>query len=202
MAHPYARSMRGFLIRGPCSRSPCCPSGWCRPRRAWPGSVTKAAVPPHWHPKPTTAPWQWQLQGRIDTAIPAAVYDVDAFEVPRSVVRKLHEEGRKVICYLDVGSWESYRPDAGEFPRSVIGRRYEGFPNERWLDIRHFHSFADVLQRRFDLCASKGFDAVEPDNIAGWEKKTRQASRSRRRINCASTAGSRARCMPGEWRWP
>ena len=25
----------------------------------------------------------------------------------------LHRLDRKVICYLDVGSWESYRPDAG-----------------------------------------------------------------------------------------
>jgi hypothetical protein len=44
--------------------------------------------------------------------------------------------GRRVICYLDVGSWENYRPDASQFPISVRGRRYEGFPNERWLDIR------------------------------------------------------------------
>ena len=87
-------------------------------------------------------------------------------------MRKLHREGRRVICYLDVGSWESYRPDADSFPRSVIGRVYEGFPDERWLDIRRFHRFAKPLERRFDICARKGFDAVEPDNIAGWENKT------------------------------
>jgi hypothetical protein len=104
--------------------------------------------PGHWQPKPTTAPWQWQLQGRIDTGVAAAVYDIDAFEVPASVVRRLHRQGRKVICYLDVGSWENYRPDAAQFPRSVRGRRYEGFPDERWLDIRRFHSFEAPLKRR------------------------------------------------------
>jgi hypothetical protein len=125
-----------------------------------------------WHPAPTTAPWQWQLQGKIDTAVDAGVYDVDGFETPARTVRQLHQQGRHVICYLDVGSWESYRPDAGSFPTSVIGRRYEGFPDERWLDVRRFHLFAKALERRFDICAHKGFDAVEPDNVAGWENRT------------------------------
>lgn len=125
-----------------------------------------------WHPVPTAVPWQWQLQGRIDTGIEASVYDVDGFETPASVVRQLHRQGRHVVCYLDVGSWESYRPDARTFPRKVIGRRYEGFPDERWLDVRRFRLFAEPLRRRFDLCAHKGFDAVEPDNLAGWENDT------------------------------
>ena len=125
-----------------------------------------------WQPEPTTAPWQWQLQGKIDTGIAAGVYDIDGFETTAGEVRRLHGQGRKAICYLDVGSWENYRPDAGQFPPSAIGRRYEGFPDERWLDIRRFHSFAGPLKRRFDICARKGFDAVEPDNLAGWENKT------------------------------
>lgn len=125
-----------------------------------------------WRPGPTTAPWQWQLQGKIDTGVPACVFDVDGFETPVATVRALQRRGARVVCYLDVGSWESFRPDAGRFPRSVLGRRYEGFPNERWLDIGHFRRFAPILERRFHLCARKGFDAVEPDNIAGWENRT------------------------------
>ena len=132
----------------------------------------RAAAAGRWRPAPTTTPWQWQLQGKIDTSVPAAVYDVDGFETPASTVSRLHAQSRHAICYLDVGSWESYRPDAAAFPRSVIGRRYEGFPDERWLDIRRFHAFAGPLKRRFDICARKGFDAVEPDNLAGWENKT------------------------------
>jgi hypothetical protein len=124
-----------------------------------------------WRPTATTEPWQWQLQGPIDTSVPAAVYDVDGFETSSRTVSKLHRQGRKVICYLDVGSWESYRPDKGEFLRSVIGRRYAGFPNERWLDVSRFHLFERPLERRFAMCARKGFDAVEPDNLAGWEKE-------------------------------
>jgi hypothetical protein len=124
-----------------------------------------------WHPTPTTKPWQWQLQGKVDTKIPACVYDVDGFETSRRTVAELHREHVKAICYLDVGSWESYRPDKGEFPHSVIGRRYQGFPDERWLDVAHFHRFEKPLKRRFNMCARKGFDAVEPDNLGGWEKE-------------------------------
>ena len=125
-----------------------------------------------WHPAPMTTPWQWQLQGKIDTGVDAGVYDVDGFETSSRVVRQLQRQGRHVICYLDVGSWESYRPDAGSFPQAAIGRRYEGFPDERWLDVRRFRLFAAPLERRFDRCARKGFDAVEPDNLAGWENET------------------------------
>lgn len=125
-----------------------------------------------WHPKPTTAAWQWQLQGKIDTSFDAAVYEVDGFEVPAATVARLHRLGRRVICYLDAGSWESYRPDAGRYPDAVLGRAYEGYPDERWLDIRRIDLLAPILRHRFDLCRRKGFDAVEPDNIAGYENRT------------------------------
>jgi hypothetical protein len=141
------------------------------------GITTADASPAHWLPHPTTAPWQWQLQGKVKTTIPAAVYDIDGFETPASTVRQLHRQGRKAICYLDVGSWESYRPDKGQFPHSVIGRKYAGFPDERWLDISRFHRFERPLKRRFAMCARKGFDAVEPDNLAGWEKENRTGFR-------------------------
>ena len=71
----------------------------------------------------------------------------------RSTVRTLHRQGRKAICYLDVGSWESYRPDAGQFPRSVIGNRYEGFPDERWLDIRRFQLLRRAAASAGSRCA-------------------------------------------------
>jgi hypothetical protein len=125
-----------------------------------------------WSPGPTTAAWQWQLQGKIDTSDPACVYEVDGFETSKATVAALQRKGVKVICYLDVGSWEEYRPDAGEFPKSVLGNVYEGFPEERWLDIRRFRVFAPIMEKRIAMCAHKGFDGVEPDNIAGWENKT------------------------------
>ena len=131
-----------------------------------------SAAAARWHPRPTTAPWQWQLQGRIDTSVAAGVYEVDGFETPAATVAKLHRLGRRVVCYLDVGSWESYRPDASAFPPAVLGNAYSGYPDERWLDVRRIGTLAPILRKRFDLCAGKGFDAVEPDNLAGYENHT------------------------------
>lgn len=125
-----------------------------------------------WKPKPTTAPWQWQLQGKITTSVKAPVYEVDGFDVSKKTVDELHAKGRKVICYLDVGSYESYRPDAKSFPASVKGKVYDGYPQERWLDIRQIDVIAPIMNKRFDLCKKKGFDAVEPDNIAGYQNDT------------------------------
>jgi hypothetical protein len=130
------------------------------------------AAAERWLPKPTTAPWQWQLQGKIDTSVPAPVYEVDGFETPARTVAKLHRQRRKAVCYLDVGAWESYRPDADRFPPSVLGEVYSGYPDERWLDVRRIDLLAPILRDRFDLCARKGFDAVEPDNLAGYENET------------------------------
>jgi hypothetical protein len=126
----------------------------------------------HWHPSPRTVAWQWQLQGMLDPGFAAWAYDVDGFETSKADVRTLHRLGRRTICYLDVGSWESYRPDAGRFPAAAIGRVYEGFPDERWLDVSRFRLFAEPLEARIAICARKGFDAVEPDNVAGWENRT------------------------------
>ncbi len=137
-----------------------------------PAGAAGSATAERWRPAPTSEPWQWQLQGRIDTSIPAPVYELDGFDTPRATVARLHRQGRKAICYIDVGSWENYRPDAHRFPRSVIGKRYEGFPDERWLDIRRFHRFAAPLKARIALCARKGFDAIEPDNLEGYRNRT------------------------------
>lgn len=117
-----------------------------------------------WHPSPGLT-WQWQLgDDDIDTSIPADVYDIDLYVDP-SVIDELHAGGRRVICYISVGSWEDWRPDAERFPPEVLGRDYEGWPGERWLDIRRLDLLAPILTARLDLCAARGFDGVEPDNI-------------------------------------
>ena len=114
------------------------------------------------------ATWQYQLQGPIDTSVDADVYDVDLFEVPQSVIDELHADGRHVVCYLSAGSWERWRPDADDFPASVLGKKLDGWPGERWLDIRQIDVLGPIMAARLDLCAEKDFDAVEFDNVEGF----------------------------------
>jgi hypothetical protein len=121
-------------------------------------------VPPdHWRP---TKGLTWQLQldgGTIDQSVDAQVFDVDLFETPTSTVQQLHDRGRKVICYFSAGSWEPYRPDAGDYPESVMAGPIDGWPDERWLDIRQHDVLRPLLAARLDLCVQKGFDGVDPD---------------------------------------
>ncbi len=129
-------------------------------------------TPAIWRPS-IGSTWQWQLTALpVNLSVDAQVFDIDLFDNDASVVASLHARGRKVICYLSAGTWEDWRPDKDQFPRGVIGREYEGWEGERWLDIRQIELLAPVMRTRLDLCKQKGFDAVEPDNLDGYDNET------------------------------
>jgi endo-alpha-1,4-polygalactosaminidase (GH114 family) len=116
--------------------------------------------------------WQWQIGNLdIDTSIEADVYDVDLY-VDQSVIDELHAKGRKVICYISVGSYEDWRPDKDKFPPEILGKDYEGWHGEKWLDVRQIDKLAPIMLARLDLCKAKGFDAIEPDNMEIYTNNT------------------------------
>ncbi len=135
------------------------------------GTASNGPGRSRWQPRPGLA-WQWQLDGKVDaTAADVPVYDIDGFENDAEDVALLHRAGRKVICYINVGAWEDYRPDKDAFPRSVLGGP-NGWEGERWLDIRRISVLRPIMERRFDMCREKGFDAVEPDLMEGYNDDT------------------------------
>ncbi|MBI4360476.1 endo alpha-1,4 polygalactosaminidase [Candidatus Micrarchaeota archaeon] len=145
------------------------------PSRIWIKTLPVERAP---RPPPTDytiakgASFSWQLVEPMNTKIQADVYDIDLFESNASTVQQLHDQGRKVVCYLSAGTWEPYRPDAGAFPLEAIGRTYAPpFDDEKWLDIRD-ERVQDIMEKRLDLCKQKGFDGVEPDNVDGFQQKT------------------------------
>jgi hypothetical protein len=129
-----------------------------------------AAAAGRWHP-PQRLSWYWQLQGRVNNARPVAVYDIDGFDGSSAEVARLHAAGKRVICYLDAGTWEKWRPDAGRFPATALGRP-NGWPGERWLDIRQPAVRNLIRARVGQQCARKHFDAVEFDNVDGFENQS------------------------------
>ena len=137
------------------------------------GAATGAPVlaPVRWHPLPGVS-WQWQLDGPIDTTIRASVYDVDLFETSKATVARLHALRRKVVCYFSAGSLETGRPDYFSFPRNIIGLPVDGWPQERWLDIRATPTLAQIMGKRMDLCKAKGFNGVEADLVDGYQSRT------------------------------
>lgn len=112
--------------------------------------------------------WQWQLSGVIDTSHEVDVYDVDLFETPQRVIDELHSKNVLVVCYFSAGTFEDFRSDATDFPKSVIGNSLDEWPGEKWLDVSNYESFSSVIEKRLDLAMQKKCDAVEPDNVDGY----------------------------------
>lgn len=160
-----------------------------------------------WRPRPgAAADWDWQISEPYELSAARQMYDLDLFDlapagselryrdgevipVPAGAlagkITALHARTPRpiVICYVDTGAYEDYRPDAHRFPGhrsaaeggppnrperpaagSVIGWD-TGWEGERWLDIRRSqrHRFAEAVWARFDLARRMGCDGVEPD---------------------------------------
>jgi hypothetical protein len=153
---------------------PCIP----RPRRAcW--------YPPHLDRTTHPMRWDWQIglsPPRERTGARAVdIYDVDGFLTTAAQVRRIHRAWEaatlphpRTFCYLDL-AWEDYRPDAsrtsrgGQFPPDTLGKIYYGYPQERWVDLRRLDALKPMIDARIRMCARKGFDAIELDDIDSFE---------------------------------
>lgn len=122
-----------------------------------------------WHPGMT---FHIQYSGDVDLDLPVDVYNLDIDKTTAEQVTELKDRGVKPICYFNAGAFEDFRDDKGRFPREVIGRPLDGWPGEFWLDIRQRDVLLPIMTARMDLCASKGFVAVDPDNTDGWQQDT------------------------------
>jgi hypothetical protein len=101
--------------------------------------------------------------------------EVDGFDTPASAVVALHQSlrGRGVVCYIDAGTWENWRPDAHQFPRSLLGKPDGGWPGERWLDIARYRGvLGRIMRARAQMCKRKGFNAIDFDNVDGYDNHT------------------------------
>jgi hypothetical protein len=135
------------------------------------GIPAAAAHAARWIPTPGTT-YQIQYDGNYTDSVAADIYDIDMFDAPQSFIDKLHGEGRKVMCYISVGTWENFRPDKNQFPKSVIGNPDGGWKGEHWLDVRQTQILEPIMTARLQMCKAKHFDGVDPDNMDGYENHT------------------------------
>lgn len=134
--------------------------------------VKSALVASWWKPAKITS-FDIQLNDPANERLVPKVQMVELdIDIDPSILAKIKARGTKVVCYFNAGAWESYRDDAGSFPSGVKGNTYDGFPDERWLDIRAIGTLAPLMRARLDRCKNKGFDAVDPDNVNGFENNT------------------------------
>lgn len=149
---------------------------------ARPVGATRSAVPRALHAPvpcpgcwtpPLQLSWQWQLQNppTIGDLLDLQMYDIDGFDTTAKLIDAIHAQGTKAVCYISAGSWENWRPDAGDFPNVVLGKS-NGWPGEKWLDIRRLDVLAPIMKARMTMCRRKGFDAIEFDLVDGYQNDT------------------------------
>jgi hypothetical protein len=138
--------------------------------------------PPHLDRTGHPMRWDWQIGRTIPlprTGRNAVdIYDVDGFLTTRAQVTAIRTAWPAAtlphpvaVCYLDL-AWEDYRPDATPgtvFPAAALGSVYYGYPEERWADLRQLAALEPMLRERIGMCARKGFDAVELDDIDSFD---------------------------------
>lgn len=141
---------------------------------AQPVSAEPAAAPAtaHWRPAAGTSFSIILSVAPATVTTPAKAVDLDLFDTKAATVAALKKQGKHVICYMSAGSWENWRPDKAAFPARIRGKPLDGWPGERWLDIRQLSVLAAPMRARLDLCKKKGFDAVDPDNVDGYGADT------------------------------
>jgi hypothetical protein len=139
-----------------------------------PTSCTSCFKPPHLGSNGNPLSWDWQLQGAL-VYRKVDMFDIDGFDNSAATVTKIHARAgltlphEKAICYLSLGSWENFRPDERHWPAATLGFALDGYTNEHWVDVRQLSALMPVIVTRMKMCASKGFDGVEVDNIDGWD---------------------------------
>ncbi len=111
------------------------------------------------------AAWDWQLTEPLDLDATLAVIDLHPDLVSKADVAALKARGVYTICYVSVATVEKTSPDRDRFPAEIVGKTYEDWPDEKFLDIRRTDLLLPLMRARFERCRGKGFDAVEPDNM-------------------------------------
>ena len=154
-------------------------------------TITHGSTPPPptngswWKPQKGLS-WWWQLENaaNLNTDLNVDVYDIDLVEGrDTGKIAVLKGKGYKVVCYFSAGTYEDFRPDKDELLKNnklalIGGSSLPQFPNEAWLAIGDTQALETiikpVMRARLELAKSAGCDAVEPDNVDGYDNSETQ----------------------------
>lgn len=71
--------------------------------------------------------WDIQYSSKLNLTRNVQAYNLDLFDTTKLTIDALHKKSIKVICYFSGGSYEDWRPDAKQFPKSVLGNDLDGW---------------------------------------------------------------------------
>lgn len=118
------------------------------------------------------------LLGGVPRSIPSSLsyIEVDLFDTSTSDLsnfKGLASKGTILGCYIDAGTVESWRPDAKRYPNAILGKSDVGWSGERWVNVASYDpTLAQILEERVKLCKERGFQAVDFDNVDGYQNNT------------------------------
>ena len=71
-------------------------------------------------------------------------------------------------CYISIGTVESWREDADDFPDEAVGRKLKQYPGERFVDITHeVSALTNNFARLARICMI--VDIKHRTFISAWE---------------------------------
>lgn len=133
---------------------------------ALPALTTRQSANPIWQP-PQGLTWDYHLLEAASTNPTAQVMSIDLFDNDARTISALQAAGTKVICYFSAGSWEDWREDWTNPAAGDVGNDLDGWEGEKWANIRSA-TVRQVMADRIALAQEKGCQAVDPDNIDGY----------------------------------
>ena len=86
----------------------------------------------------------------LDLSREVKVLDLHPELIDAADVARLNARGVRTICYVSVGTLEKTASDRHLFPSEVVGKVYEAWPDERFLDIRRLDVLVPLMKARFD----------------------------------------------------
>ncbi|KAL4444089.1 hypothetical protein ABPG75_011826 [Micractinium tetrahymenae] len=135
-----------------------CGGSWWRPQRFNPdGSLLK---------------FNYILSESTITYVPGVqvyIFDLDIAADTIPVLRQKNSTIR-TICYFST-QYEEWRADASQFKASDLGKPLDGWPGERWVDIRSAN-IRTIMRNRLARAKAAGCDGVDPDNTDGYAVST------------------------------
>lgn len=112
---------------------------------------------------------------------------------PNQLIGKARATGKKVVCYMSLGSIDKDRTEADSYERNYDGVKIcgqmERYPKEFWIDYSPAHRsdsmrrLKEVVRQAADCC-----DAMEYDNTDAYEFHEKVMRGRRMRGDCTSKA--------------
>lgn len=162
--------MAGLLLLTGCAVSGA--DGGSEPTEAPSPAAPTASGEQNWWVPAQGERFQIQYSGQLDMSVPVDTYLLDWESTKPEEAAELKSRGVRLVCYINAGAFEDWRSDVDSFPQSVIGKGMEGWAGEAWLDVNRMDVLLPIMAARMDVCAEKGFDAIDPDNTDGWIQQT------------------------------